>query len=165
MSGIVSCSLFRLISHQISNSSHILGRRRWEWRDKRTIQVKFNTILNNDFFNQNFRTCSIGGLGFPRFVHAKRKPHVSIFYIAWSDFLSVHKSFVPRAVNIFLETSSFPSLFALKVVRYLPLINRIRNSQICTRDCSINQFWALQRLSHALNPPVQTFRNSEINFL
>lgn len=110
------------------------------------------TVLNNDFFNQNLRTCCIRGLGLPRFVHAKRKPHVSgFFYIAWSDFLSVHKSFVLRVDNIFLETSSVPSLFALKVVRYLPLINRIRNPQICTRDCSINQFWAFQTLSHALN--------------
>lgn len=126
-------------------------------------EIQYNT--KQWFFNQNLRICSIRGLGFPRFVHAKRKPHVSIFYIAWSDFLSVHKSFVPRVDDIFLETSSVPSLFALKVVRYLPLINRIRNPQICTRDCSINQFWALQRLPHALNPPVQKFRNSTINFL
>lgn len=92
-----------------------------------------------------------------------KKPMLA-FYIAWSDFLSVHKSFVPRVDNIFLETSSVPSLFALKVVRYLPLINRIRNPQICTRDCSINQFWAIQRLSHALNPLVQKFRNRKIIF-
>lgn len=102
-------------------------------------------------------------LRFPLICTCLKKPMLA-FYIAWSDFLSVHKSFVPRVDNIFLETSSVPSLFALKVVRYLPLINRIRNPQICTRDCSINQFWAIQRLSHALNPLVQKFRNRKINF-
>lgn len=102
-------------------------------------------------------------LRFPLICTCLKKPMLA-FYIAWSDFLSVHKSFVPRVDNIFLETSSVPSLFALKVVRYLPLINRIRNPQICTRDRSIYQFWAIQRLSHALNPPVQKFRNSKINF-